>query len=166
MEQAQPCARPGQMSGPVEYRDFGRRNRSRGIGLIRQTLGCISPAMFALTTAAAALIAVCPPPPTKRHHCVHDGDTIWWEGEKIRIAGIGAPELDADRDEVRRRAIASRDRLVQLLGAHRPKIERLGEDCYGRTLAFLQIDGQRIGELLIAEGHARRWTGQLVPDCR
>lgn len=122
--------------------------------------------MLLLTTLASAAIAVCPPPPARRHHCVHDGDTIWWEGEKIRIAGIGAPELDADRESTRRRAIAARDRLVRLLAVNRPVINRIGQDCYGRTLAFLEIDGRRVGEQLIVEGHARRWTGKLVPDCR
>lgn len=45
-----------------------------------------------IALAATALIAVCEPPPARRWHCVHDGDTVWWEGEKIRLADIDAPE--------------------------------------------------------------------------
>lgn len=102
---------------------------------------------------AAALIAICPPPPAHRHHCVHDGDTFWWEGEKIRIADIDTPELDSADPAERRRAIAARDRLVQLLNAGEVVIERTGHDRYGRTLARIGT----IGDQLVGEGLARRW---------
>lgn len=119
-----------------------------------------------LTFAAAALIAICPPPPARRETCVHDGDTIWWQGEKIRIAAIDAPELDAADPRDAARAAAARARLVQLIGDRDLTVERLGHDCYGRTLAYLVIDGRRVGDQLVAEGHARRWTGPIIPTCR
>ena len=105
-----------------------------------------------LALAAAAAIAVCPPSGA-RHHCVHDGDTVWWQGEKIRIADIDTPELTGKCEAERRRARAARDRLVQLLNARPVTIRRTGTDRFGRTLARLG----NVGEQLIAEGLATRW---------
>jgi endonuclease YncB( thermonuclease family) len=106
--------------------------------------------IFAL--AAAAAIAVCPPSGA-RHHCVHDGDTVWWNGEKIRIADIDAPELNGQCRQERDLARASRDRLVVLLNARPVTIWRTGKDRYGRTLARMGNTGSQ----LIAEGLASRW---------
>jgi endonuclease YncB( thermonuclease family) len=105
-----------------------------------------------LTLATAALIAVCPAQ-GPRTHCVVDGDTVWLDGEKIRLVDIDAPEL-AGRCEIERRlAIAARDRLVELLRERPADIVRTGTDRYGRTLARLGD----VGEQLIAEGLASRW---------
>lgn len=107
-----------------------------------------------LFTALAISISVCEPPPAKRWHCVHDGDTVWWQGEKIRIADIDAPELKGRCKKETRLAIRARDRLVVLLNSGRPiELHRTGVDRYGRTLA--RFDG--IGEQLIREGLASRW---------
>lgn len=108
-----------------------------------------------LALASAALIAVCPVS-GPRHHCVVDGDTLWWEGEKIRIADIDAPELHGRCPAERARAIAARDRLIQLVNAHPVTITRTGTDRYGRTLARLGT----IGEQLKAEGLAVRWPNR------
>ena len=106
--------------------------------------------LLALATAAA--IAVCPPSGPRRH-CVHDGDTVWWNGEKIRIADIDAPELRGRCPREAQLAIAARDRLVQLLNTSPVTIDRTGKDRYGRTLARIGD----VGEQLISEGLASRW---------
>lgn len=105
-----------------------------------------------LALATAAAITVCPAT-GPRHHCVHDGDTIWWQGEKIRVSDIDAPELGGKCRAERRRAIAARDRLVALINAGPVRITRDGRDRYGRTLARIGT----ISEQLIAEGLASRW---------
>lgn len=105
-----------------------------------------------IALAAAASIAVCPPS-GHRHHCVVDGDTVWWNGEKIRIADIDAPEINGRCARERDLAVAARTRLVQLLGARPVTITRTGTDRYGRTLARMG----NVGERLIAEGLATRW---------
>lgn len=102
--------------------------------------------------SAIALIAACPDT-GPRHHCVVDGDTVWWEGEKIRLADIDAPEMRGRCEAERARAIAARDRLVQLINADTVAIHRTGTDRYGRTLARLGT----VGEQLIAEDLAVRW---------
>lgn len=114
--------------------------------------------LLALSAAPLLLgaIAVCPPPGSAgapRHHCVHDGDTVWWHGEKIRIADIDTPELQGRCRQERALAIAARDRLVQLLNAGPVTVRRTGTDRYGRTLA--RLGGA--GDQLIREGLATRW---------
>ncbi len=108
-----------------------------------------------LAALAATAIAICPAS-GPRHHCVVDGDTVWWEGEKIRLADIDAPEMHGRCEAERRRAIAAQLRLVQLLNARPVTITRTGTDRYGRTLAQV---GQ-IGEQLRREGHAVRWPNR------
>ena len=112
----------------------------------------------------AAALAVCSTGP--RDHCVHDGDTVWFEGEKIRIADIDTPELNGACAYERALGIRSRDRLVQLLNAGAFEIARDGEDRYGRTLATLHRSGHSIGTQLVKEGLARTWSGRREPWCR
>lgn len=101
----------------------------------------------------ALAIALCPAPPARRVTCVHDGDTVWIEGEKIRLLDIDAPEMNARCERERRMAVAARDRLVALLDGRDVVIRRRGVDRYGRTLARLGD----VGEVLVREGLARRW---------
>ncbi|MFO6447882.1 thermonuclease family protein [Erythrobacter sp. NE805] len=105
-----------------------------------------------LSALAAAALAVCPPSGA-RHQCVVDGDTIWWQGEKIRIAEIDAPELRGRCPREKALAVRAQARLVVLLNAGPVRFERVGTDRYGRTLATFGP----IAEQLIAEGLARRW---------
>lgn len=119
--------------------------------MIAQTRNGIAAQMLSVLSAAA--IAICPAPPQPRFTCVHDGDTIWWQGEKIRLVDIDTPELNSKDPEERARAIAARDRLVELIGSRQLVIERQGTDRYGRTLARIGT----IGDQLVKEGHARRW---------
>lgn len=109
-----------------------------------------------LSLTAAAALAICPPT-GPRHHCVHDGDTVWWNGEKIRLADIDAPELRARCPAESALAIAARDRLVQLLNAGPVTIVTKGRDRYRRTLALMELPDGDIGERLIGEGLASRW---------
>ena len=116
-----------------------------------------------LALSAAALIALCPAPGSSggsRHHCVVDGDTVWWNGEKIRIADIDAPELHGRCQAERARAGMARDRLLQLLAGRRVTITRTGKDRFGRTLARLSVDGRSIGDQLKREGHAVPWPNR------
>ena len=111
----------------------------------------------------AAALAVCGPGP--RDHCVHDGDTLWFEGEKIRIADIDTPELNGDCPSERALAVRARQRLIVLLNAGSFEIERSGTDRYGRTLAVLHRSGRSIGDQLVSEGLARTWSGRREPWC-
>ncbi len=97
-------------------------------------------------------------------NCVVDGDTIWMDGEKIRLADIDTPETHPARcryeQQLGDRATA---RLQSLLNAGpvalAPAADGRSHDRYGRRLAVLTRDGQSLGMILVREGLARRYSG-------
>lgn len=98
-----------------------------------------------------------------RVNCVIDGDTIWYQGEKIRIADINAPETHDPQctyeANLGRRAT---DRLIQLLNAAPFAVVATGdrdEDVYGRKLRLVERNGRSLGQTLVNEGLAERWQG-------
>ena len=101
--------------------------------------------------------------------CVVDGDTIWLEGEKIRIADIDTPEIgEAKCQSEHDRGILARDRLAGLLNEGKFDVIPGGgrnEDQYGRKLRVLTRDGHSLGNVLVSEGLARTWSGQREPWC-
>ncbi|MBL4858400.1 MAG: thermonuclease family protein [Erythrobacter sp.] len=113
-----------------------------------------------LLTALA--LSLCAPGP--REHCVVDGDTFWHEGEKIRISDIDTPELNSQCAYERNLAVKARNRLLTILQAPY-RINRHGEDRYGRTLAVVTINGRSVGDMLVSEGLALTWTGRREPWC-
>src|SRR5690606_24470220 len=95
-----------------------------------------------------------------RYTCVVDGDTIWLEGENLRLEGFDTPEPYNDICGGQREvdlAHRASDRLVELLNNNTFTVQTSGADRYGRTLATIRIDGVDVGDTLIAEGLARRW---------
>lgn len=91
-------------------------------------------------------------------NCVVDGDTIWMDGQNIRLLGIDAPETHEWRC-LEEKALGERAtrRLIALVnsgavGAHREGRDR---DAYGRALRVVTVDGRDVGDVLIAEGLAR-----------
>lgn len=100
--------------------------------------------------------------------CVVDGDTFWLNRQKIRIADIDTPELSPPRCEAERiRGEAAKRRLAELLnaGAFSLIAGDRDEDRYGRKLRTVTRAGASIGNMLIAEGLARRWDGGRHPWC-
>lgn len=96
-----------------------------------------------------------------RHTCVVDGDTIWWQGENLRLQSYDTPEphdgICGGNAEV---ALANRAsaRLLLLLNTNPFTVETFGVDGTGRrTLATVRIAGRDVGDILIDEGLARRW---------
>ncbi|RIV89775.1 thermonuclease family protein [Aurantiacibacter xanthus] len=103
-----------------------------------------------------------------RYTCVVDGDTLWVEGTKIRLADINTPEISkpgcAFESELGERATA---RLVTLLNSGPFVLERDGpdEDRYGRKLRIAVRNGKSLGDTLVAEGLAEEWTGRRRNWC-
>ena len=96
--------------------------------------------------------------------CVVDGDTIWLEGDKIRIADIDTPEISQPRcAREERLGQQATERLIVLLNAApfelRPNPDGRDEDRYGRKLRVLARGGESIGGMLVAEGLAHEWGG-------
>lgn len=88
-----------------------------------------------------------------------DGDTIRLDGETIRIENIDTPESFRPRCERELiLALAAKQRLRELLNKGQVTVTPTGIDRYGRTLARLAVGGIDVGEQLIKEGHALRWS--------
>lgn len=104
-----------------------------------------------------------------RNNCVVDGDTFILSGERIRIADIDAPETGGaqcaseaalgDRAKKRLRDLLN-EGPFELRGYQSRDLDR-----YGRKLRVVVRDGRSIGDTLIAEGLARRWSGRRMPWC-
>jgi endonuclease YncB( thermonuclease family) len=130
--------------------DFGRVTQWRGMR--------VGPGGFTLCSHA------------NRTNCVVDGDTIHHDGVIIRIAGIDAPETHRAKCESERAlGMRATRRLLELVNAGPFEIVRKGRrdtDKYGRKLRALERDGSSLGDILIAEGLARRWDGSRHSWCR
>lgn len=98
---------------------------------------------------------------------VIDGDTFDYGGERIRIADIDTPELRARCSTEAVLARRATRRLDALLRQGPFELRRLGrdEDRYGRKLRVVMRGGRSIGDMLVAEGLARTWTGRREPWC-
>lgn len=100
-----------------------------------------------------------------------DGDTLEDMRADItyRLVNIDTPETGSrarcaaerelgDRATEAARTLVSAARQLELRPTGR-------EDRYGRTIAFVLIDGRDMGETLIADGLARPWRGRREPWC-
>lgn len=103
------------------------------------------------------------PPAPVRDPVVLDGDTIDDRacGVRYRLANIDAPEMEARCGRERGRAELARVTLKRLVSAaHSVEVRRtFRTDMYGRRVAFLLLDGQDAGAMLIARGLAVPWKG-------
>jgi endonuclease YncB( thermonuclease family) len=102
------------------------------------------------------------------YNCVVDGDTLWLEGTKIRIADVDAPETHQPRcaDEKQRGDRATL-RLQQLVNSGTVTLRRIARDSdrYGRKLRIVLAGGVNVGSTLVAEGLARPYAGGRRPWC-
>ncbi|WP_282048107.1 thermonuclease family protein [Sulfitobacter mediterraneus] len=106
-------------------------------------------------------------PNEKRITCVVDGDTLWYQGTKIRLIGIDAPEVSGKCRRERRLAAQATDHLTALLNIGLRRIAFDGEDRYGRALARLWVTDGEVGPAMIAAGLAEHYgSGGAAPWCR
>ena len=96
-----------------------------------------------------------------RYTCVVDGDTIWFEGQNLRLQSYDTPEpytaICGGSAEVALAKQASA-RLLDLLNTNAFTVETFGLDGTGkRTLATVRIGGRDVGDILIGERLARHW---------
>jgi endonuclease YncB( thermonuclease family) len=91
--------------------------------------------------------------------CIVDGDTGWEDGVKWRLYSVDTPELSRPAcTNERRKAIAARDRLRDLMGGGY-RLDWIGRSgSYGRKLVRIKLaDGRYAGRVLIQEGLAQPW---------
>lgn len=126
------------------------------------TVSFLFPVQAIAQTYVAPLTMCGNRPNTPDKHCVVDGDTLWLMGENIRLKDFDTPEPQTQvcggRAEIELAHRASA-RLLELLNSQPWTIERFGTDGTSsrRRLATIRIDGVDVGDILIAEGLARKW---------
>ena len=101
-------------------------------------------------------------------NCVVDGDTLYYQGIKIRIADIDTPETHEPRcREEGLRGAQATQRLHALVNAGPFSLESIDrdEDPYGRKLRIVTRGGQSLGGVLVDEGLARWYEGGRRPWC-
>lgn len=92
---------------------------------------------------------------------VHDGDTVevQWPGrrEVVRLLGVDTPETVHPHRPVECFGPEATAFSTQaLLGRPvRLSFDREHRDVYGRLLAFVEVDGRRFNDVLLAGGYAR-----------
>ena len=101
----------------------------------------------------------------KRLNCVVDGDTFWFNGEKIRIESIDAPEVRGQCRQEKKLAERATQRLAEILSRQAFTVQRSGLDRYGRTLASIEGSSGEAGAILVREGLARPWSGRKEVWC-
>lgn len=99
---------------------------------------------------------------------VIDGDTFRLKsGERIRIAGIDAPETQRGQAKCRAEIVAgegAKRRAIALLKWRTVTFVRVGRS-YNRTVASVRLDGRDLGATLVGLGIARPWLrGRPKPD--
>jgi len=125
----------------------------------------------ACALAAALLLGAAAPAQTGRVAYVIDGDTFRLaSGERIRVAGIDAPETQRRQAKCAREIAAGRAATALargLLMGRTVRVARLGRS-YNRTVARVTLDGRDVGTRLVQAGAARWWPrGEGKPDwCR
>jgi endonuclease YncB( thermonuclease family) len=99
---------------------------------------------------------------------VVDGDTFYLGGQKVRIAGIDAPETHDYRcaSELALGEQAA-ERLQALLNSGAVTMTSIDRDrdVYGRLLRNVAVNGSDVGGALISEGLAREYAGGRRPWC-
>ena len=124
-----------------------------------------------LVAIAALLLIAAAPAERAQVRYVTDGDTFrLTSGERIRIAGIDAPETHADQARCRAELVlgeAAATRARALLDGRTVTIVRVGRS-YNRTVARVTLAGRDLATELVASDVARWWPrGAPKPDwCR
>lgn len=80
---------------------------------------------------------------------------------RIRMVGINTPESRTRDLEEKKRGLAAKARLVEILKENDDKfiLESHGVGKYGRCLAVIRIGDTNVNQQLIIEGHATEYFG-------
>ena len=99
---------------------------------------------------------------------VVDGDTVdalvdlgfdTWKKVRIRMMGLNAPESRTRDLEEKKKGLAAKDRLKELLSSYTFILQSHGVGKYGRCLGELFVDEVNVNKKLIEEGHAVEYYG-------
>lgn len=91
-----------------------------------------------------------------------DGDTAKAAGQKFRLTGFDSPETYRPKCDFERALGEQATRRARQLVRDAGRVNLVvspGKDKYGRGLAQLYVQGQNIGDILIAQRLARPYSG-------
>ena len=137
----------------------------------------VPPNVIPVAVPADRTLVAAPPETTGRFglcggeagiNCVVDGNTFWQNGIKIRLADIDVPDIEPSHCAgERQKATAAKLRLQALLNGDTFVLSASGrgDDQHGGKYRITMRAGRSIGDQLVAEGLARRWTGQTASWC-
>jgi endonuclease YncB( thermonuclease family) len=98
-------------------------------------------------------------------NCVLDGGTIYWAGDKVRIAGMDAPQiLGAQCRLERERGIDAAVKLVALLNGGKVTVGPEFRDESGREVHKVMVDGNDVAKTMISAGSARKPSETEAPN--
>ena len=177
----------GKWTGAEAYAPQRRRERRRAISAVTLVFGSVFAGVAAYSVIASSegarqstldRVAVARDDGVRANfsychtgggtNCVVDGDTFWIGGQKVRIAGIDAPETHPPRcDYEARLGNAATEKLHELLNRGAVTMSRIDRDRdrYGRLLRNVQINGRDVGQALISAGVAREYGRGRRPWC-
>lgn len=148
----------------AKERAAAHRRHTPTVGVMRRYGGIVA---LTILIAAASLLSSrqqdAGPRSTSAAVRVIDGDTLHTGNERIRLAGIDAPELPQTcRDGQAREwscGQAAKERLAALVSQGGVTCSPRGQDRYGRTLAVCSAGTiADIGAALVGEGYALNYN--------
>ncbi len=97
---------------------------------------------------------------------VIDGDTVRMDGKRYRLLGFDSPEMFfAKCGREREAGYAAAARLKELIETTDARLEPTGRNCkWGRGCAYLLLNGEDAGDVMIREGHGAPYTGGRRPN--
>tara|TARA_R100001463_G_scaffold49908_1_gene99952 strand:- start:6585 stop:6983 length:399 start_codon:yes stop_codon:yes gene_type:complete len=79
--------------------------------------------------------------------------------KRIRLTGIDTPESRTRDLEEKKRGLAAKNRLIELLGSGEFILESREVGKFGRVLGTLHVGQMNINDQLVEEGHAVEYYG-------
>ena len=106
---------------------------------------------------------------------VYDGDTITVNIEgwpdiighriSIRLKGVDTPEIRDSRESIKEKARQAKMFVVEKLRSSSIiKLQNLERDKYFRIAADVYVDGQKLSEILLEKGLAKKYDGGTKPE--
>lgn len=102
------------------------------------------------------------------YNCVVEGDTIWLNGQNIRVADIDAPETHEYRcPEEKSLGDRATQRVQELVNSGPVTLRSIDrdEDIHGRKLRVVEVSGKSVGATLVEEKLARWYRARREPWC-
>lgn len=125
---------------------------ARMLGEVRGCLAALALALALVSAGQAQARAV---------QRVVDGDTVRLSGgDSVRLIGINAPELHHPRLGAQPGGQEAKDHLQDMVEGKDLRLEYDVEryDRYGRTLAYLWLDGKLVNLQMVSDGYATAYT--------